>query len=794
MSAQVHSRARNRWAFRPRGRRRVVWQVVGLASLALAINARQATGQPSADAADAASVTAVDAAPLEEAMPSDAGGPANLNRLEPVAERSAPTDSTPAKSASEAWPTFEIEATGWRKRALELEAERFLATLKDEHGKTQGKQSGPIVASPTNQSLLIKLVDRGRVLGFEIRSAAAASSPTLASGDLVWRGDGLLLASLEVALEGARAREESPPPAVDGAASLASFIPTKAMMAVGLLGFLVLASALGFRRIRRPKSAPLRPEGSSATKEWFADSRVLVGLGTAAFATLCALAILGALNSVPPSLLAGGFGAAWGWFAVQSLASWFPPLRGLGRVPHTDVLGVLRLWSWVALGRALSWLVANGPLIAVACVLAAAFGATLTAIVLVVVPSIGLLLRLWWYAVVTECTEILDAEFHADAGVDWEDSVRGYLLGYIGRQSWVGGEELQEGVRMFASSHEGVIAYGGGARGARIAIDRELLEFALAPYGRPHDYHAPREDKLFWSGWNAGLVVPVRNDPKSDGKTRVEERLELEHHNEPGDMELLHLGQPPTLAGFVEPSALDDRASHRPTEDPTWLDWEPGNDFDGTDPGDHDFLFGALVHRLGQIDRRGARRRAVSMVLGPLWRRRVGDGSKGMSALARRIRRLATWPSRLAFEASRRRLADATCELNFARYHFAQFLAWQRWRDESLMSARAFAPELERRSRDIARALDREGVVGTTGAAPGATINLEAFGDRLRALLGGDGEGRRRRRLVPLVGVAAAVLALVALGVVSALTYDLPSTSVAEPTSGHSPGAPLDDQ
>jgi hypothetical protein len=34
-----------------------------------------------------------------------------------------------------------------------------------------------------------------------------------------------------------------------------------------------------------------------------------------------------------------------------------------------------------------------------------------------------------------------------------------------------------------------------------------------------------------------------------------------------------------------------------------WLDWDPVEEYDGTDAGDRDFLFGVIVHALGRAQR-----------------------------------------------------------------------------------------------------------------------------------------------------------------------------------------------
>jgi hypothetical protein len=127
------------------------------------------------------------------------------------------------------------------------------------------------------------------------------------------------------------------------------------------------------------------------------------------------------------------------------------------------------------------------------------------------------------------------------------------------------------------------------------------------------------------------------------------------------------LGQPPTLAGVIEPSDLDiDHASYRPHDDPMWLDWDSGEEYDGTDAGDRDFLFGAVVHGLGEIQRHADRMATLAL------------GSGRFTAIG-----------------------DQHAMLGGARHHLAQYVAWQLWHREDLLTARAYAPELEAASRRV---------------------------------------------------------------------------------------------
>ena len=183
----------------------------------------------------------------------------------------------------------------------------------------------------------------------------------------------------------------------------------------------------------------------------------------------------------------------------------------------------------------------------------------------------------------------------ADATVDataWHAATREYVVGYLRRAGLPVDAELLARVRFVPGTGDSVVVYGGGLTASRIVIPSAMLELALAPAGRPHDYAAPRVSTLHWAEWNAGLVVAT--DPGAVVAT-AEQRQPRTTTADDGEHERQLFGEPPTLAGTIEPSDLDARRTYRPHEDRIWLDWDPGDEYDGTDPGDLDFLFGAVV-------------------------------------------------------------------------------------------------------------------------------------------------------------------------------------------------------
>lgn len=385
------------------------------------------------------------------------------------------------------------------------------------------------------------------------------------------------------------------------------------------------------------------------------------------------------------ALLLGGM--AWGVFVAICLPIAFPPLVGLHRVEHHELPPTIAAWLAVAIQRVVYLATILAPVVggvwiaqeALALPAAIAWG--------VVLPVAAIVLRVVWALVVRLVAKRLDKELVDGTTSEhnpWNAQVRGYLYGYLGRANLDVDERLVERMRFLPGIEDDAIHVYAG----RVVIGRAILEHALAPYGRPHDFEMPRVSTLHWTHWNTGLVMATEADQKLASR---EDRDPSKHATvDEGVHERIALGEPPTFTGFVEPVKLDPRTHYRPGDDPLWLDWDPGEDFDGTDASDKDFLFGVLALAMGSIQRHEDA--TVSLFLG----RRLP-----------RVCRFARAISRF-FAARSAALADIHATLAGARHHVAQFHAWRLWRREGLLTSRAYVPELETTSFAIGRTFERE--------------------------------------------------------------------------------------
>jgi hypothetical protein len=345
--------------------------------------------------------------------------------------------------------------------------------------------------------------------------------------------------------------------------------------------------------------------------------------------------------------------------------------------------------------------------------------------------------------------ERLDAAL-ADPAVDaatataWHAAVRGYFVGYLRRNGLPIDEDLLDRLRVLPAAGDEVRVYGGGATHSRLAIPRRMLERALAPSGRPHDYAAPRVSTLHWTEWNAGLVMPSEGGGVVATREQRQPR-ETTTEGDPSESVREHVGEPATLIGIIEPRALDPRTSYRPHDDPAWLDWDSGEDYDGTDARDRDFLFGVVAHAVAETQRHADRFDTLALVL-------VRAGR--LSAPIGR------WLERLADA-----IADDHTAISGARHHLVQYLGWEAWQREDLLTARAYAPELEAMSRRVMASIAEP----TTRQVPAATRARKRLA-RLAGMVGGTPVRSGWRRLA-LAGAVVAGLGAAVLAVVNAVRY-----------------------
>ncbi len=407
--------------------------------------------------------------------------------------------------------------------------------------------------------------------------------------------------------------------------------------------------------------------------------RAILGMRSARRMVVAAAAVAfiafdpGAIASVVatfPGFIAGLGGLAWGAFGVHIARSAFPPLDGLERVPHGDLVRILKTWLAAAAERIVVLAIVYGGLIVLLVWLGAELAVSTLWTGLVIAPA-GLWLAQLWSAAWVECVAArLDrrmVEGVPSADNPWSREIVDYLMGYVRRTGWDLDPALLRSVVFLPGKQVrgGVAAYGGGLTHVRVVIDRELLVMAMGPLieGKPD------EKPVVWPDWTLARIGPAgRREATHEARPRRQKP------SYPG-MQRKPLGQPATLLGYVlpAPGQLVPLISDNPqdlaivrqllSEHYPWFAPDPDEEFDATDPTDKDLLFGALAHALGMVRRSDTQLATIKLALGKL-AARIGSPIRA-------------------------RLADSYAALNFARHHLIQFLHYSWQRNEGLLTARA---------------------------------------------------------------------------------------------------------
>ncbi len=634
-------------------------------------------------------------------------------QVQASAEKAAETEVVTAAIAID-----EPGGPAWRARALER---AFILDLKDIPGLD-------VVSLEAGEArLVLRGTLEGERLVYSIDWPARAPAPALIRGSISLRDTdrAQVVRELRRALDSAVADSRvlaasaslsSAQPGGQAAVLASPPDPTVILtIAIAVAVFLALPLGVGVLAVRASAAQRL-----TALTSFWVNPIVWLGIAAAAY-TLIQSGDEISPGSWPISVVGG---LAWGWLAALVLPGIFPTMGGLHRIEHGDLLRIAGAWLIASLERAAKIALFNLPFALALWLIYRALELDDYVAVVLAIPVCGLVARLWYLALVDSlslwldsrlvdrsASESRDAKRRARRGEGsgegsdddddnegsearedpWTEAARAYFMGYVRRAGWPADDSLLGNVEILPGHGDQIVSYGGGLTHSRMVVGVELLKMALAPCGRPHDYAAPRVSRLHWDEWNAGLVVPVGMYVTVPSKAQRQPR----HTTVPGETERVPLGQPPTLAAYVEPDPLDLRDNHRPSDDPMWLDWDPGEEHDGTDPSDKDFLFGAMVRELGVIKRGDQHAHAAALAMAQ-W--------LGPRASLARMRRILGWiaaPYKLVFARSRAIIEDGFATLNFAHNHLVQYLAWRFWQRDDVLTARAYAPEMEDQSDEI---------------------------------------------------------------------------------------------
>ena len=402
----------------------------------------------------------------------------------------------------------------------------------------------------------------------------------------------------------------------------------------------------------------------------------------------------------------GGIG--WGGFLLESSLFAFPPLHGLSGVGHRDVFRLIAGWFYACLQRTVLMVMYYAPFALVLVWVSDAMSVPTRSAIVLLAPVTGLVARLWiaeWVECLTPYVD--DRVVIGDASPlnPWHIEVHHYLMGYVRRLGWSIDRRRLRRVLFMPSRIDGVVSWGGGAIASRIAIDERLLQLAMGGIERS----ATEESAVEWPTWSDGVLVAQRGKPRPPRRRApVRPRSVIRRRHSHADLSYRRpqIGQAATLLGYVVATSPDERvpliaddvadldvirsllAEHYP-----WMQADPDEEDDDTDPTDRDFLFGVLAREIGVIERRDNQpatlvRACLELVRGAprVVRQAVGV----IHGLAE------TFTSRFPTF-----VADAYAALNFGRDHLIQYLYLRQTHETHGLTSRARPEHLEQRSAEL---------------------------------------------------------------------------------------------
>ena len=232
------------------------------------------------------------------------------------------------------------------------------------------------------------------------------------------------------------------------------------------------------------------------------------------------------------AFVAGLGGLAWGAFGVHLARSAFPPLDGLERVPHGDLVRILKTWCLAAAERLVVLAIGYGGLLLLLLWLGDELAVSTIWTGLVIAPA-GLWLAQLWIGAWVECIAArLDrrmVEGAPSAENPWSSEVADYLMGYVRRTGWDLDPALLRPVVFLPGKRVrgDIVVYGGGATHVRIVIDRELLVMAMGPLIEGKSDEKPVE----WPDWTLAQVRPRRGARERGARgARAQAEAELPGH------------------------------------------------------------------------------------------------------------------------------------------------------------------------------------------------------------------------------------------------------------------------
>ncbi len=181
-------------------------------------------------------------------------------------------------------------------------------------------------------------------------------------------------------------------------------------------------------------------------------------------------------------ILAAIGGAIWGSFLIVNLQLVIPHLTGMERIEQKNLVPLLRACLLTMLIKAAFFSSFYAAVFLAVLEMGTIYGFGRDAAILLVFPVFGLFL-FYWVALMLDVfamsndIKLAGRRLHLDN--EWNEKVRHYFIAYLKRNGVTLDRKLVNSIRFLPGEHHGVVSYKGGFGKPRIAVEKKLLAFAL---------------------------------------------------------------------------------------------------------------------------------------------------------------------------------------------------------------------------------------------------------------------------------------------------------------------------
>lgn len=337
-------------------------------------------------------------------------------------------------------------------------------------------------------------------------------------------------------------------------------------------------------------------------------------------------------------LLTGLGGIIWGCFLLINFKIVIPHLQGIERIRPNNLFPLLQsCFLTLVIKTLIATTFYLGFFYGVYYV-GELFSMNKDMVVTFLYPLSGLYIFYWFALILDVFSMSIDVKLAGrklDFESIWNAKVRKYFFSYLKRNGVTLNKRLTEDIVFLRGENRGVVCYGGGFSRPRIAIEKDLIRFALGDidesdlegtdgYDLKAVKPALRQNSVFQIVANLSHQIAKKKMFKSmRDKKRIrylekmqyffqrDLKLQGSKHNSLAENVMQGIVLPNLEGGDSSPSLMSDNSADMQVVEELLLEYSWGNDrydedaeVDDSNEHDKDFLFGALLHKFGGLLRR----------------------------------------------------------------------------------------------------------------------------------------------------------------------------------------------